>query len=64
MVFRYRSARCDIVENPGGVSRGVATVELDGVTLDGDYGMELADDGNTHRARIVLGARLRRGARR
>jgi cyclic beta-1,2-glucan synthetase len=56
MVFRYRSARYDIVvENPRGVSRGVAAVETDGVALDGDFGIELADDGNTHRVRIVLG---------
>ena len=56
LVFRYRSARYDIVvENPRGVSRGVAGVEVDGIAPAGDSGIELADDGNTHRVRIVLG---------
>ncbi len=56
IVFRHRSARYDIgVENPRGVSRGVSSVEVDGVSLDGDLGIRLADDGKTHRVRIVLG---------
>jgi cyclic beta-1,2-glucan synthetase len=56
MVFRYRSARYDVVvENPREVSRGVAAVELDGVALAGDFGIELADDGDAHHVRIVLG---------
>ncbi len=56
MVFRYRSARYDIlVENPQGVSRGVSSVEVDGVALDGDLSIMLADDQRTHRVRIVLG---------
>jgi cyclic beta-1,2-glucan synthetase len=56
MVFRYHSARYDIVvENPQGVSRGVSSVEVDGVSLDGDLSIRLADDRNTHRVRIVLG---------
>ena len=56
LVFRYRSARYDIVvENPQKVSRGVASVEVDGVALGGDFTIALADDGNTHRVRIVLG---------
>jgi cyclic beta-1,2-glucan synthetase len=56
MVFRYRSARYDIVvENPRGVSRGVGAMELDGVAADGHVGIELVDDGAAHRARIVLG---------
>ena len=54
MIFRYRSARYDIVvENPRGLSRGVASVEVDGAFLDGDFGIELADDG-IHRVRVVL----------
>jgi cyclic beta-1,2-glucan synthetase len=56
MVFRYRSARYDlVVENPRSVSRGVTSVEVDGVALAGDLGIGLADDGTTHRVRIVLG---------
>ena len=56
MVFRYHSARYDIVvENPHGVSRGVSSVELDGVRLDGDPTVTLADDGRTHRLHIRLG---------
>ncbi len=56
MVFRHRSARYDIaVENPRGVSRGVAAVEVDGAPLDGDLTVELTDDGTVHRVRVVLG---------
>jgi len=56
LVFRYRSARYDIVvDNPQKVSRGVASVEVDGVALGRDITIALADDGNTHRVRIVLG---------
>jgi cyclic beta-1,2-glucan synthetase len=56
LVFRYGSARYDLtVENPRGVSRGVSSVEVDGVVLAGDLSVRLADDGKIHRARIVLG---------
>ena len=57
VVFRHRSARYTIaVENPRGVSRGVARVELDGVALTGNPGhVPLADDGATHRVRVLLG---------
>jgi cyclic beta-1,2-glucan synthetase len=55
--FRYRSARYEIVvENPNGVSRGVASAELDGLPLArGSAAIPLADDGATHRVRVVLG---------
>ena len=55
--FRYRSARYEIVvENPLGVSRGVASAELDGRTLtDRGAAIPLVDDGATHRVRVVLG---------
>ncbi|MES1154282.1 MAG: glycosyl transferase family 36, partial [Rhodanobacter sp.] len=43
------------VENPHRVCRGVARVELDGQTLTADKDVPLADDGATHRLRIVLG---------
>jgi cyclic beta-1,2-glucan synthetase len=56
VVFRYRSTRYDIVvENPRGVSRGVASVEIDGVLPTGDLSIGLADDRATHRVRVVLG---------
>ena len=55
--FRYHSARYEIaVENPQGVSRGVAVSELDGQPLTGGgAAIPLADDGATHRVRVVLG---------
>jgi cyclic beta-1,2-glucan synthetase len=55
--FRYRTARYEIVvENPSGVSRGVASRELDGRTLaDDDTAIPLVDDGATHTIRVVLG---------
>jgi cellobiose phosphorylase len=56
MIFRYRSARYDIVvANPQGVSRGVSSVEVDGLSRDGDLSIRLDDDGKTHRVRVVLG---------
>ena len=55
-VVRYRSARYDIaVENPHGISRGVAMLELDGVAREDLHGIPLADDSKTHRVRAVLG---------
>jgi cyclic beta-1,2-glucan synthetase len=55
--FRYHSARYDIrVENPDGVSRGIASMELDGMRLPGSQALvPLADDGAIHRVRVVLG---------
>jgi cyclic beta-1,2-glucan synthetase len=54
--FRYHSATYEIVvENPQGVSRGVALSELDGETLTGGVGIPLVDDGATHKVRVVLG---------
>jgi cyclic beta-1,2-glucan synthetase len=55
--FRYHSSRYEIaVENPHGMSGGVAAVWLDGETLDGPgASIPLADDGATHHVRIVLG---------
>jgi cyclic beta-1,2-glucan synthetase len=54
--FRHRSARYEVVvDNPKKVSRGVASVEVDGVALRRDVPITLADDGTTHRVRIVLG---------
>ena len=55
--LRHRSSRYEIsVENPQGVSRGVTRLELDGEALPADGStVALADDGATHRVRVVLG---------
>jgi cyclic beta-1,2-glucan synthetase len=57
IVFKYHSAHYEIaVENPRGVSRGVASAELDGKTLsDGVTRVPLADDGQVHKVRVILG---------
>jgi cyclic beta-1,2-glucan synthetase len=56
VTFRYRSARYDlVVENPREVSRGVSSVEVDGVVIASGSGITLADDRTTHRVRVVLG---------
>ena len=56
VTVRYRSARYEvIVENPHGAHRGVATLELDGVTLLDHSGIPLVDDQQTHHVRAVLG---------
>ncbi len=57
IAFRYHTARYEIaVENPHGVCRGVTSVELDGEALSGDGArIPLADDGATHRVRVILG---------
>ncbi|MDQ2922119.1 MAG: hypothetical protein M3R52_10985, partial [Acidobacteriota bacterium] len=53
----YRRSRTTYrikIENPLGVSRGVATVELDG-TLQTNDEIRLTDDSQTHIVRVVLG---------
>jgi len=50
-----RSYRQITVENPRSVTRGVSRVELDGAPLAGGAAIALADDGATHRVRVVLG---------
>jgi cyclic beta-1,2-glucan synthetase len=57
IVFRYRSARYEIaVENPRGVSRGLARVQVDNTVLAVTHGrVDLVDDGATHRVHVVLG---------
>jgi cyclic beta-1,2-glucan synthetase len=55
--FRHRTARYEIVvDNPDGVSRGVSSVELDGIVLGADPTIPLADDAATHHVRIRLGS--------
>ena len=57
IVFKYRTARYEIaVENPNGVSRGVASAWLDGKALpEGAARVALVDDGAVHEVRVVLG---------
>ncbi|MGE5412669.1 MAG: GH36-type glycosyl hydrolase domain-containing protein [Syntrophomonadaceae bacterium] len=57
VTFRYHSTCYQItVENPRGVSTGVAEIRLDGRGLrpDGD-GVPLIDDGGIHRVDVLLG---------
>ncbi|MDD5037032.1 MAG: phosphorylase, partial [Methylococcaceae bacterium] len=54
--YQHGNTRYEIsVENPNGVTRGIATVELDGeCQLDGNS-ITLQDDGQLHQVRVVLG---------
>ncbi|HYY57778.1 MAG TPA: glucoamylase family protein [Pyrinomonadaceae bacterium] len=55
--YRHGSARYSIkVENPHGVSRGIASVEVDGELQPTDD-IPLKDDGARHTVRIILGTR-------
>ena len=52
----YHSAVYDIaVDNPRGVTRGVALAELDGKPIRKSANIPLTDDGAVHQIRIVLG---------
>jgi cellobiose phosphorylase len=42
------------VENPQALSRGVASVELDGIVQQDDL-LLISDDGRNHDARVVIG---------
>jgi cyclic beta-1,2-glucan synthetase len=54
---KYRTARYSIcVENPGGVSRGVAFAEVDGVeNSERPLLVALLDDGGRHKVNVRLG---------
>ncbi len=54
--FQYHSATYQIrVDNPSGVSRGVASITLDGNALPDRANIPLADDGAVHQVQVVLG---------
>ncbi|MBZ5645100.1 MAG: phosphorylase [Acidobacteriia bacterium] len=54
--FRYRSSTYEIrVDNPNGVSHGVSSISLDGMTLLDLTNISLADDGAMHQVLVVLG---------
>jgi cyclic beta-1,2-glucan synthetase len=57
IVYKYHSTRYEIqIENPRGVSSGIAHAELDGRTLpENPPRIALADDGKTHSVRVLLG---------
>jgi cyclic beta-1,2-glucan synthetase len=57
ITFRYHSSHYEVyVENPHGVTRGVARAEIDGVPAAiGQEGLPLVDDGAIHRVRVWLG---------
>ena len=53
IIYRRKRAVYQIkVENPSGVSRGVVSLEVDGVAQNV---IELIDDDKTHNVRIVMG---------
>jgi cyclic beta-1,2-glucan synthetase len=55
LTYRHRSATYRItVENPGHVEHGIRSVTLDGQALDG-AAIPLADDGQTHEVRALMG---------
>ena len=57
MVFKPGRAEYRIVvENPHGVNRGVARLEVDGVDQTG-RDVAIVDDGAVHQVRVVLGNR-------
>ena len=56
MTFRDHTATHEIVvENPQAVSRGIASVDLNGEPLPADASVPLQDDGAAHLLRVVLG---------
>ena len=57
MVYRYHQTRYEItVENPHGVSHGIASATLDGQALPaGPIRIPLQDDQSTHKLHVVLG---------
>ncbi|MBI4672344.1 MAG: hypothetical protein HY741_11865 [Chloroflexi bacterium] len=58
LTYRRNKTRYEIkVENPHGVNRGVALLELDGKTL-AEHKIPLFQDDATHRVRVVLGRHI------
>jgi cyclic beta-1,2-glucan synthetase len=56
VTFRYHSATYQIqVGNPAGISRGVASIVVDGTVLIDRTNIPLTDDGAQHRVLVVLG---------
>ncbi|MCQ8131008.1 glycosyl hydrolase family 65 protein, partial [Methylomonas rivi] len=56
LTYRHHDTCYEItVENPNGATRGVAGLELDGERQSGGNGIQLKDDGQPHRVRVVMG---------
>jgi cyclic beta-1,2-glucan synthetase len=57
VTLRHRSARYQIVvENPNGVSRGIASAQADGIAIvERPLRLNLLDDGTTHQVLLDLG---------
>ena len=59
LALRIGATRYEIaVENPQGVCRGVALLEIDGVASDDCSGIPIVDDERIHRVRAVLGDKV------
>jgi cyclic beta-1,2-glucan synthetase len=57
VTITWRSTRYVLaVENSAGVSKGVASINLDGVDLPAGAAVPLVDDGATHAVRVTLGS--------
>ncbi|HWN03297.1 MAG TPA: glycosyl hydrolase family 65 protein, partial [Candidatus Dormibacteraeota bacterium] len=57
ITFRYHASRYEIeVLNPNGATRGISTIDVDGIRQSVAGGsVPLTSDGATHRVRVVLG---------
>jgi cyclic beta-1,2-glucan synthetase len=57
ITFRYHASRYEIeVLNPNGATRGISTIDVDGIRQSVASGsIPLTSDGATHRIRVVLG---------
>ncbi|MGZ4996132.1 MAG: GH36-type glycosyl hydrolase domain-containing protein, partial [Methylobacter sp.] len=54
--YRHEQTEYDItVSNPNGVSKGVVSIELDGVQQSAEDGIALVQDGKKHRVLVVMG---------
>ncbi|MGZ5560346.1 MAG: GH36-type glycosyl hydrolase domain-containing protein [Methylobacter sp.] len=54
--YRHEQTEYDItVSNPNGVSKGVVSIELDGVQQSAEDGIALVQDGKKHRVSVVMG---------
>ena len=54
--YQYENTRYEIIfENPDGVTRGIAAIELDGLLQIETNGITLLNDGHPHLVRVVLG---------
>jgi cyclic beta-1,2-glucan synthetase len=56
MVYRHGASVYQIsIDNPNGATQGIYSLELDGVAQTLGGGIKLADDGQTHKLKLVLG---------